>query len=198
MSASVAARRDLLSPPLWGRGGEGGVTSVDADGIPPSLTLPHRGGGNAPERNLIKTVTTSAHVRDADGLVRERFAAILRHMIAVHCDNAGKADDGPAQFVAVAAIDRVGIHALDDGLVERGPEHPRRQAVVEGNLAGRESNQNFLALGVGDPVECSAVSLVAMSVGGGDAGAIKLCRRQRQLIALAWSAEFPRPLHIKT
>src|SRR5271154_2816859 len=56
-----------------------------------------------------------AHVRDADGFVRERLAAILRDMIAMHGDDAGKADDRPSGLVAVAAVDRIGIHALDHG-----------------------------------------------------------------------------------
>src|SRR5579864_8508066 len=121
----------------------------------------------------------SAHVRDADGFARERLVAILRHMIAMDRDDAGKADNGPSRLVAVAAIDRVGIHALDHGLVKRGPEHPHRQAVVEGDLAGGQADQNFLALRLGDPVECIAVSLAAMRIGGRDPCAIKLRRRQR-------------------
>ncbi len=56
---------EQLPPPLWGRAGEGGsrssgVAVVDEPGTPssrsrenprvapPSLTLPHKGGGNAP------------------------------------------------------------------------------------------------------------------------------------------------------
>ncbi len=31
---------------MWGRAGEGGITNVGARGLPPSLTLPHKGGGN--------------------------------------------------------------------------------------------------------------------------------------------------------
>jgi error-prone DNA polymerase len=41
--ATHAAR---LSPPLWGRGGEGGNLKASTCGLPPSLTLPHKGGGN--------------------------------------------------------------------------------------------------------------------------------------------------------
>jgi len=38
---------DRLSPPLRGRGGEGGeAAGAGADGVPPSLALPHKGGGN--------------------------------------------------------------------------------------------------------------------------------------------------------
>ncbi|MBS0531185.1 MAG: error-prone DNA polymerase, partial [Proteobacteria bacterium] len=42
-ASSHAAR---LSPPLWGRGGEGGDIEDNACGLPPSLTLPPQGGGN--------------------------------------------------------------------------------------------------------------------------------------------------------
>src|ERR1700722_8127040 len=101
-----------------------------------------------------------AHVRDADGLVGERLAAILRHVIAMHGDDARKADDGPTGLVAVAAIDRVGIHALDHGLIEGGPEHPHRQTAIEGDFATRESREDLLPLVCRDPVECIAVSLV--------------------------------------
>ena len=42
----VTTKRALLSPPLWGRGGEGGSREFGAYSLPPSLTLPHKGGGN--------------------------------------------------------------------------------------------------------------------------------------------------------
>src|ERR1017187_7705079 len=85
---------------------------------------------------LVVMACPSAHVRDAERLVRERLAAILFDVIAMHGDDAGKADDRPSRLVAVAAIDRIGIDALDHGLIERGPEHPHRQSVVESDLAG--------------------------------------------------------------
>src|ERR1700726_2788746 len=103
----------------------------------------------------------STHVRDADGLVRERLAAIGLDMIAMHRDDAGKADDRPSRLVAVAAIDRIGIDALDHGLIERGPEHPHRQPVVESDLAGGQADQHLLALRGLDPVERFAVGLAA-------------------------------------
>src|SRR4029077_20249689 len=51
MRSSIAVRgfttnQARLSPPLWGRVGEGGITNSSAFGLPPSLTLPHKGGGN--------------------------------------------------------------------------------------------------------------------------------------------------------
>jgi len=36
----------LLSPPLRGRGGEGGVASAGDYNVPPSRTLPLKGGGD--------------------------------------------------------------------------------------------------------------------------------------------------------
>src|SRR5882762_1430149 len=121
----------------------------------------------------------STHVRDAERLVRERLAAILLHMIAMHRDDAGKSDDGPARLVAVAAVDRVGIHALDHGLIQRHPEHTHRETVVERYFAAGQADQHLLTLCVLDPVERFAVSLAAMRVGRPDAGAIELRRRQR-------------------
>src|SRR5436309_15239978 len=73
----------------------------------------------------------STHVRDAERLVRERLAAILLHVIAMHRDDAGKSDDGPARLVAVSAVDRDGIHALDQRLIQRRPQQPRRQPVAK-------------------------------------------------------------------
>src|ERR1700693_2352017 len=87
----------------------------------------------------------STHIRDADGLVRERLAAILRHVVAMHRDDAGESDDGPAALVTVAAVDRIRIHAFDHGLVQRRPEHAHRQTVVEGYLAGGQANQHLFA-----------------------------------------------------
>jgi flagella basal body P-ring formation protein FlgA len=43
---AASAIRALLSPPLWGRAGEGGTAHAGVCGSPPSLTLPHKGGGN--------------------------------------------------------------------------------------------------------------------------------------------------------
>src|SRR3978361_1296192 len=82
----------------------------------------------------------STHVRDAERLVRERLAAILLDVIAMHRDDAGKSDDGPARLVAVAAVDRVGIHAFDHGLIKRRPERAHRQPVVERDFAAGQAD----------------------------------------------------------
>jgi hypothetical protein len=51
MDNGVAARRGRPSPPLWGRVGEGGTTNSGVCGLPPSLTLPHKGGGNGEDKS---------------------------------------------------------------------------------------------------------------------------------------------------
>src|SRR5579859_4533495 len=115
--------------------------------------------------SFVVMAVSLAHIRDADGLVGEWLVAILRDVVAMHRDDAGKSDDGPSGLVTVAAVNRIGIHALDHCLIKRGPEHPHRRAVVEGDLAGGEAGQNLLPLIRGDPVERVAVSLAAMRVG---------------------------------
>src|ERR1700733_13189246 len=147
--------------------------------------------------SLVTMACPSTQIGDAERLARERLAAVVRNVIAVHRDGAGKTDDRPAGLVAVAAIDRIGIHAFDHGLVQRGPEGPHRQPAVELDLAGGQPRQHFLALRRLDAVERPVIGLAAMRVGGLDAGAIKLGRCQRQLIALARRALFPGALHIK-
>src|SRR5436305_3913782 len=92
----------------------------------------------------------STHVRDAERLVRERPAAILLDVIAMHRDDAGKADDGPARLVAVAAIDRIGIHAFDHGLIQHCPERAHRQPVIERDFTAGQADQHLLALRVLD------------------------------------------------
>jgi error-prone DNA polymerase len=43
--STPATNAGRLSPPLWGRGGEEGNNKDSTCGSPPSLTLPHKGGG---------------------------------------------------------------------------------------------------------------------------------------------------------
>src|SRR5215813_11944326 len=126
----------------------------------------------------------STDVRDPDGIVGERLVAILLDMLAVNRDRAREAEHLPARLVAIAAVDRVGEHALHHGLVDRVPEGARRQAVIEGEFAGRERDEDRLALRLVEPVEGLGVSLDAMRVGRRDAGAVELRGRERQLIAL--------------
>ena len=57
-------------------------------------------------------------------------------ILAIDRDHAREADQFPARFVAVAAVDRVREHAFHHGLIDRGPENPCRQPAVESELAG--------------------------------------------------------------
>src|SRR6266545_3805822 len=139
----------------------------------------------------------SAHVRNADRIIGERLVLEFLDVLTVHRDRAREADQPPAGLVAVAAMDRVGEHALHHGLINHGPELACRQAAVKGDAAARKRDQYLLTLGFGELIEALAVGLAAMRVGGGDAGAIELRRGQRQLVALAWRALLPRALHIK-
>src|ERR1700761_5470452 len=68
--------------------------------------------------SLVTMAPPSAQIRDAERFCREWLAAIVRDVIAMHGDRAGEADDRPAGLVAVAAVDRVGIHAFDHGLIQ--------------------------------------------------------------------------------
>ncbi len=116
----------------------------------------------------------------------------------MHRDGAGKADQFPPRLVAVAAVDRVGEHSFHHGLIERGPEYACGRTIVENELAGRKRNEHLFALQRVEEVEGLAVGFAAMSVGRLDAGAVKLRRRERQLIALARHAQFPRTLHVES
>src|SRR4051812_16824422 len=148
--------------------------------------------------SLVAMARPSAHVRDADRIGGKFLVAILLDIVAMHRDRARESDHPPSGLVAVSAIDRIGEHAFPHGLIDRRPEHPRRQAAVEGHLAGRQPDHNVLALRLLEPVEGLAVGLAAMRIGGLDAGAIELGRRQRELVALARCAALPRSLHVKT
>src|SRR5690349_13907934 len=96
--------------------------------------------------SLFVMARSLAHVSDADRLVGERFAAKFSDMVVMNRYHARKTNDGPAGFVAVAAIDRIGIHALDHGLIKCRPEHPHRQSVFEFEFCGGKSDQNIFAL----------------------------------------------------
>src|SRR5580704_3890149 len=148
--------------------------------------------------SLVTMAPSSAHVRDAERIGGERLVEIFRDILAVDLDHAREADQLPAGLVAVAAIDRVREHALHHGLIDGGPERSHLQAGVELDLVGGKPDQHLLALFLVEPVEGLAIGLAAIGVGGLDAGAIELRGRERQLIALARRAEFPRPLHIET
>src|ERR1700704_5316269 len=124
--------------------------------------------------SFVTMSSSSTHVRDAERVGGKRLVEILRDILAIDLDHAREVDQFPARLVAVAAIDRVREHALHHGLIDRGPEHPRRQPAVEGHLAGRQPDENLLALLLVETVERLAVGLAAEDVGRLDAGPIEL------------------------
>src|SRR5690349_18193734 len=140
----------------------------------------------------------SAHVRNADRFFGERLVLDFLDLLRMHRDRAREADQPPAGLVAIAAMDRVGEHAFDHALIHHGPELAHRKPAVEIDAAGREPLQHLLTLSFGELIEALvAVGLAAVRVGGGDAGAIELRRRQRQLVALARLAFLPWALHVE-
>jgi flagella basal body P-ring formation protein FlgA len=95
---SFAAMRNLLSPPLWGRVGEGGSAHTGACGSPPSLTLPHKGGGNGGSivrfvllaAALLAATSNAAFAQTREYAVRTRndtgAGAVLRANVTVTGD----------------------------------------------------------------------------------------------------------------
>src|SRR5262249_18394554 len=111
----------------------------------------------------------SAHIGDADWLLREFPPAIFLDVVVVHGERAGEADHPPPRLVTVAAIHRVGEHAFHDGLIDDAPKRAGWRAIVEGQLARRQAEQHLLALRFGKPIERLVVGLAAMGVGCRDA-----------------------------
>jgi flagellar basal body P-ring formation protein FlgA len=70
---TAAATRALPSPPLWGRAGEGGSHEHRRWGLPPSLTLPHKVGGNG--RSLPRSLFLVAALFAAALLAAALFTA---------------------------------------------------------------------------------------------------------------------------
>src|SRR5262245_2221194 len=141
--------------------------------------------------------SVSAHVRDAERVAGIFLVAKLLHVLIMHGDHSGEADDLPARLVPVAAVNRVGKHAFHDGLIHRGEEDARRRSVFERHLAGLETQEKLLALALGDFVETLAVGLDAKRISRCNAGAIQLRWCERKLISLARHAFLPWTLHIK-
>src|SRR3954471_65415 len=98
--------------------------------------------------------------QDVDDRHRQRVVrhAVLLDMLRVDGGYAGKADQLPADLVAVAAVDRIGEEALD-GVVEEQVEEETRRHRLERNLALVERAQHFLLLRGRQLVERLAVLL---------------------------------------
>src|SRR5262249_45182759 len=128
----------------------------------------------------------------------EFLVAEPHDILAIDRNGTGKSEKTPAGFVAIASIDWVRKHSFHHSLIHRGPEDARRQSGVEDEFAGGQRNEHFLPLPLVDEGEALAVGFATMRIGRFDAGAIKLRRGERQLIALAWRPQFPRALHVET
>src|SRR5689334_15507551 len=73
--------------------------------------------------SLVAMAASSGHIRDADGIGREAAAvAVLLYIFGVVGHHAREAQHLPGDLVLVAAVDRVGEHALHHVLIEHGEE----------------------------------------------------------------------------
>src|SRR5436853_5235589 len=123
--------------------------------------------------------------QDVDDRYRQRVVrhAMLLDVLRVDGGHAGKADQLPADLVAVAAVYGVGEEAFD-GVVEEQVEEETRRHRLERKLAFIERAQHFLLLRERQLVERLAILFGAAGVDFGDRGAIDLLRRERRLVAL--------------
>src|SRR5262245_20210151 len=108
--------------------------------------------------------SVSAHIRDAERIGAVLLVAELFHVLIMHGDHSGEADDLPARLVPVAAVDRVGKHAFHDSLIHRGEENTRVWSVLESHFASLETQEKFFALSLGDLVKTLAVGLDAKRI----------------------------------
>src|SRR5712691_602170 len=111
------------------------------------------------------------------------LAAVLVDQVAVGRRQAGKADHLPGDFVAVAAVDRIGKEALHgDG--EQRIEELLAVEIGELRLSLLQRLERLFALLRGQSFEILAVGFARPGIGGDDAGGEKLARRERQLVAV--------------
>src|SRR5438105_3704895 len=95
----------------------------------------------------------------------------------------GKADQLPADLVAVTAVDRIGEEALD-GVVEEQVEKEARRHRLERKLAFVERAQHLVLLGARQFLEWLSILLGAGAIDLADRRAVHLLRRERRLVAL--------------
>src|SRR5256714_13006478 len=136
-------------------------------------------------------------LQDVDDRHRQRVVrhAVLLDMLRIDGGYPGKADQLPADLVAVAAVNGIGEEPLD-GVVEQQVEEEARRHRLERKLAFIERAQHFLLLRERQLVERLAILLGTARVDLGDRGAIDLLRRERRLVALLRRAFGVRPLAI--
>ncbi|MGO4706614.1 RluA family pseudouridine synthase [Microvirga sp. 2MCAF38] len=106
---------DNPSPPLWGRVGEGGVngpTGYDdrpVGAIPPSLTLPHKGGGDTvtpPRAGLLASLGEGKHLT----LLELRPITGRTHQLRVHCSASGWPIIGDTIYGTAPRFGGPGLH----------------------------------------------------------------------------------------
>jgi flagella basal body P-ring formation protein FlgA len=89
-TAAIRALLSLFPPPLWGRARERGKPQTPACAVPPSLTLPHKGGGNGNSVRslLLATALLAASAAPAFAQVRDDMLAapVLRANVTVAGD----------------------------------------------------------------------------------------------------------------
>src|SRR5262245_58638480 len=89
--------------------------------------------------SLVAMRASSGHVGNADGLGGEAPAVIvLLHILGVVGHHAREAEHRPANLVFVAAVDRVGKHALHHVVVEDAEERASGQAAFKRDLSRLE------------------------------------------------------------
>src|SRR5882672_3824721 len=117
-------------------------------------------------------------LEDVDDRYRQRVVrhAVLLNVLRVHRGDAGKADQLPADLVAVAAVDRIGEEALD-GVVQQQVEEEARRHRLERKLGLVERAQHFVLLGARQFFKWTPELLAAGRIDLGDRRAIHLLRR---------------------
>src|SRR5262245_24852694 len=155
----------------------------------PPASMPAVPAAPAAFRNRRRGMVSSNGSPPALGEIGDRvrrlvvFLAEIRFdVLAIGGGQTGVADHLPCGHVAVAAVDRVGEEALHCNLQECIHEHGAGEARELG-FSLLHCLQRRRALRLGEPVEVFAVGLARPVVGGGNAGAEELARRERELIA---------------
>src|SRR3954465_5824392 len=143
--------------------------------VQPMPTMTMSTGGS-----LVAIVRSSGHVCDADGISGEAPAVIvLLHVLGVVGHDAREAKHLPGNLVLVAAVDRVGEHALHHVLVEHSEKDTSGQPPIQCDLAGLQVLEKGFLLLRAATLEALSEGLAAIRVRARDRGTIERGRRQR-------------------